>query len=968
MADDAYYKQQFFAESREMLDSVSDALLRIEANPGDAEALHAIFRSIHTIKGSAGVFSLQEVSAFAHHVESVLNMACEGIIPVTSELVDLFFQGVDALNALLDDAQHGLPSMIDQELVARFQGVSTGKGGAKQEAKPAGNAVVPPAASAHTTHPLAKEEIPDGLRGLLRSKAAQGMAIFRIKLNFTSDMLENGYDPAVLLRNLKAMSKLWAAFTVEPKVRLANFQPLNLYLETTVYMATTATLEEIQDQAFEPELMDVLELAETASQDLDAELLRDFVEESASLIEQMETSALAYERSGAADSLSTLFRAVHTVKGDASYVGLKRLGTFAHELESLLDKLRNGKLAPSGSVVDDILARVDTLKKAILQVQNGETDPEIEQPQAAVKTPEIKQEPIPPEVSTVFLNQVAQHRHVLETLCGSTLPKSEESAYRVRRVCQGITSAARFVGLEELIEYAAALEKTMVEADAAGYAQTRIKLLAWLDDITGKPRKLGEILIESGHVTSADLQSVLSQQKPLGELLVEEGKLERGVLDIALKKQAIMRVAQQQQQQAAEPQQQPEQAQAGMEIRVMRVDEDKIDALSNLIGELVVAKNTYDYMLRQVFSAGHLPPEVSKSFKDNLYLFSRLTSGLQQSLLSVRMIPIRGVFQKYARVVRDIARKQQKIIDFITEGEDTEVDKKVADLLSEPLIHMVRNACDHGIETPEERRAAGKPEKGTVLLRAWQEGSRLYVQVRDDGKGINRQKVYEKALIRGFEFDSPDDEGLLNVIFESGFSTKDEVTDVSGRGVGMDAVRSSVESLGGTISLESTQGQGSTITLELPMTMGITVALVVRAKDKHYAIPLDSVVENIKILPSQVRMFYDRKGIAYRGQVLPIERLDTLLFTTERTGDPRDLFRESPFSTFALEREEEELSVVVLNTAHGKFGVVVDGVTRNVELAIRPVPDILRDINLLSGVSILGDGKILLVLNPDNLV
>lgn len=962
MQDEAYYKQQFFAEARELLDDVSDALLQLEAAPSGGELLNAVFRNIHTIKGSAGAFSLNEVSAFAHHVESVLNKACTGALGVNAELVDLLFQAVDALNAMLDAAQNGTPPPDCRSLADRFHDFAS---------EPSGGASVSDAAAQKTVS-LSTQAMPDAVRASLRAKAAQGFTPYLLRLHFEADMLENGYDPLVLLKNLREISMFWYASSHAELPDFALYQPLRLYLEVTVFMASSRTAEELQDLAFDPELLEIVAIAVDGdiSDAVDTQCLQEFLVEDGQLVEQMEQHALDFEKQRDEASLNALFRAVHTFKGDASYVGLKSLGTFAHELEALLEGIRSNPASGTSAAVDVILSGVDKIKGALRTLARGEVKLELGSvPALSGASAGLPATPprdiLPPEVSGVFISQLVQHKTVLEQLCGVDLPSTDDVAQRVRRVADGLTSASRFVGLPDLGKLAEDLRAALKAGEAVAYGAAYTSLLAWIDEITGEPRKIGEILLESGQVSPQDVQGALQRQKPLGEILVEEGKIQPEVLRHALKKQTLMRAASQQQAAREEGQ---TQAPGAPEIRVMRVDEEKIDSLANMIGELVVAKNVYEYLITSLMVNHDLPGTVIKNFKDNLYLFSRITAALQQSVLSVRMIPIRGVFHKYSRVVRDIARKQGKLINFITEGEDTEVDKKVADTLSEPLIHMIRNACDHGIETPEERRAAGKPEKGTVRLKAWQEGSRLYVRVTDDGKGMDRGRVYEKALERGLPVTAPDDERLLDVIFLPGFSMKEEVTDISGRGVGMDAVRASVTSLGGSVSFSSEEGRGSVFTLELPMTMGISTALVVQAAGRQYAIPLDNVLETIKITPDKIRTIQDRKGVYYRGEVLPVERLDTLLYEREHSGDPRELFLGRKSDVFALFNPEEEISIVVLGTQRGKYGVVVDSLNRNVEISIRPVPDALKDIAVVSGVSILGDGKILLVLNPEHLV
>jgi len=316
------------------------------------------------------------------------------------------------------------------------------------------------------------------------------------------------------------------------------------------------------------------------------------------------------------------------------------------------------------------------------------------------------------------------------------------------------------------------------------------------------------------------------------------------------------------------------------------------------------------------------------------------------------MIPIKNVFGRFQRVVRDISKRQGKSIELIIDGGETEIDKKVADMLSDPLIHLVRNACDHGIETPKERREVSKPETGTLILRAMQEGSNLIIKVIDDGRGIDRKKLYEKAKSMGLDIPMDDTRRLYELIFMPGISTRENVTDISGRGVGMDVVKTTINSLGGSVQVISEEGKGTEITMTIPMNMGVTMALMIEVDGDIYAIPMDNVVETVKLSNSRLRRIHDRMGFYYRGQVLPVEKLSILLC---KNGRPEEI-------------SEDEVPIVVLRSQKGKFGIIVDNFVQNMEIAIKPVPQQLSDIDIISGVTVLGDGRVVLLLNPEKLI
>jgi two-component system chemotaxis sensor kinase CheA len=356
-------------------------------------------------------------------------------------------------------------------------------------------------------------------------------------------------------------------------------------------------------------------------------------------------------------------------------------------------------------------------------------------------------------------------------------------------------------------------------------------------------------------------------------------------------------------------------------------------------------------MLQKLIIDYDLPNSLLKEFKDNSNLIARISQDLQRDILSLRMVPIKQIFNKFPRVVRDISRKQNKQIDLRIIGEDTEIDKKIGDILSDPLVHLVRNACDHGLEDEAARTATGKTSTGNLILKAYNEGSFVYVEVIDDGRGINSQKVYDKALSKGLieEGDNLSEKEIIQLILEPGFSTADQVTDISGRGVGMDVVKSSITSVGGTIDVSSSVGEGTRVIMKIPVTIGMSTSLLVRmGEEEFYAFPIENVAETIKVEKEQVKDLHYGKGIHYRGNVLPLFQMRTLL------GD-QDI--ELP----------DEVNIVITVTDAGKTGIIVDELLNRMDIAIKPVPEYFAHLDYIGGVTILGDGQAVLVLNVNKL-
>ncbi|MBF0397450.1 MAG: chemotaxis protein CheA, partial [Desulfobacterales bacterium] len=549
---------------------------------------------------------------------------------------------------------------------------------------------------------------------------------------------------------------------------------------------------------------------------------------------------------------------------------------------------------------------------------------------------------IPAEARTVFMEQIIQY---IEMVCSviNPLPIDEKRKKVIERGLTGILKASEYINLKTLLILANKAISNVFKNNDEELIKAIDDICSFIKGLEKGSQRIGEILVDEGKITKEDLEETLDRQKPIGEMLVESGKVSKEDLDEALKKQDLMDTAKQLQVDIPI---------SSDKIQTMKINEDKIIQFTNIVGELLIARNAYEYHLTRLERSQGDIKEINRALKENLRLFSRLTNDIHHGVISFRMVPIRGIFQKFTRVVRDISRKQKKLIDLITDGHDVEIDKKIADILSDPLIHIIRNACDHGIETPKERLLAKKPEKGTVILRAYKEGRHIFITVIDDGKGINRQKLYEKAKLVGFPATSPSDPALLDLIFKAGVSTAKEITDISGRGVGMDVVKTTITQLGGTAKVNSEEGKGTQITLSIPMSLGIDTALLVETEGLSYAISLSYIVETLKISSEKIRKAGNTMVFHYRNQVIPAEKLDSLLNKTKTNRT----------------ESGKELSMVILNTSRGKMGLIIDRFDKNMEIAIKPVPSALAQINIFSGVSIMGDGKILLVLNPEKLI
>jgi len=962
-----YYRRQFYVEAKEIIEKATEDVLKAETEPDNIELLNSIFRGVHTIKGSAGGFELEEISEFAHHLETLLDKLRNREIELTSEIVDIILNGLDHIAKMIEDCEKGLKPEINYELIEKFKSFAI----PRKESENIRDIETFEKIHKEETVPIKREEIPLDIVENLKDYYEKGYKVYKILVKYTTDEYVNGFDPLIFLKNLKSNTVYYQAITDSSTIPpIKDFNPLTLYLQPVIYIATDLNIEEIKDLVFDEALIEIIELSSQFKvsekpeefipfEAIDKDVFNEFMIDAFEALDTIEKNILAYEKDNSLEALNAIFRAVHTLKGDADYIGLNILAKFCHNLETLLERLRSGKVKRTSTIIDTLLKAIDILRITIVNLKtNKGYPPSIHQVENELKEILSSKEPLeeesilsketlPPEDTlNVFLDQVSQFRDIIKIY----LPKGldEQNLKIILRALRSIKSSASYIGLYTLSQ--------MVERALSLYEEKKIEdfqkelksIEAFLEGLlSGGVKRLGEILLEDKKITEKDLKEALSKQKKIGEILIEEGKVKKEDVQEALKKQKLMETGAQLSSKVT--------VKAEEEIKTMRVDERKIDNLTNLIGELVVVRNTYEYLLNSLINLFELDRQFLRAFKDNLYQLTRLSYSLQEGVMSLRMIPIKNIFQRFHRAVRDIARKQGKLIKLITEGEETEIDKKIADMLSDPLIHLVRNACDHGIEPPDERKAKGKPEEGTVILNASQEGSNLIIKVIDDGKGINKEKLFEKAKERGFSFQSPDDPELLNVIFMPGFSTKEEATDISGRGVGMDVVKTTVESLGGKVYISSEKDWGTEVTLVIPASIGITSALLIEENNKIFAIPIDYILETLKIPAFKIKRIHDRIGIYYRGSILPCEKLTNLLYQKERT--------------FRLEYDKNtELPILVLKTRNGSFGVLIDKLYKKTEIAIKPVPETLSNIEIISGVSIMGDGKVVLVLNPEKLI
>jgi two-component system chemotaxis sensor kinase CheA len=412
------------------------------------------------------------------------------------------------------------------------------------------------------------------------------------------------------------------------------------------------------------------------------------------------------------------------------------------------------------------------------------------------------------------------------------------------------------------------------------------------------------------------------------------------------------------------------------EVSTIRVDLKRLDALVNLVGELVIDRTRFVHVEEEL-RQHHAQLPLTGNMTETLQLFGRHMNEIQDIIMKVRMVPIGNAFNKYPRVVRDLARKLGKKIELNIEGADAELDKTLVEQIGDPLIHLIRNSCDHGVESPEEREKAGKDSTGTITLSARQEGNHIIITIEDDGKGIPVDKIRKKAIEKGLikEEDVLSEKDIFNLIFEPGFSTAEKVTEVSGRGVGMDVVKRQIQKLKGMIDINSKIGRGTTTSIQLPLTLAIVQSLLIEVESEVFAIPLSSVVESLRIQPEDIQKIGDTEIIKIRDQVMPLIHLREVLDLGAKANSLPQLLKarsnggaRDAASSRRRARRQERLFVVVVGSAERRYGIVVDQLLNQQEMVIKSMGPLMRSIPCVAGGAVLGHGEVVLVLDIAELI
>jgi two-component system chemotaxis sensor kinase CheA len=632
-------------------------------------------------------------------------------------------------------------------------------------------------------------------------------------------------------------------------------------------------------------------------------------------------------------------RAVHTLKGDSAACGFHKLSELAHELEDVLSP-QTGHTAGS-RLADVVLVAADNFGAMLSAYQRNVEPPSADSLRAMMRT--LVHGPAAPVPTTPAVGGIAAQFHwtEYEQLMISEAAHRGETVYNValRVDPASLMHAAAFQLIRNVLHACGTVIALRPEDNSA--ADTLEVIEAALASNQPQEHIAQRCRIPS-IVSDLRIERAMTPESAEHELLGE--LLEAQAATVASK--AATGGAN------GDAAKSPSSAAVTVAESSLRVDAARIDAVMNLVGELIIGKSMLQRSLTE-FDQRHARDPARAKLSDALAFQSRVLDELHKCVLKIRMVPVEQLFRRFPRLVRDVAKQCGKDVALELSGQNTDLDKGILDALAEPLMHLVRNAVDHGVEDAEHRIAANKPARGTVYLNAYHQGTQVVIEVRDDGRGIDlaqiRQHAVEKGIVKATEIQRLTDSEAMNLIFEPGFSTAAEVTEVSGRGVGMDVVRTVIDNLKGTVHVSSVKGRGTTIQLRMPLTLASIQTLLFRVGGRLFAVPLSSVVEITRITDSEIHRVDQREVLRLREQILTLVRLDSL----------------SQIHAVAVQdgKKKKRNFVIVIGAAEKRFGLVVDSMVGEEELVIKALPTEIISSDLVSGASILGDGTVVLILN-----
>ncbi|KQT47358.1 hypothetical protein ASG43_09515 [Aureimonas sp. Leaf454] len=843
--------QQFIPEARDLLESSSRALVALEADPTDDAAINGLFRSVHTLKGTAGIFDIPAFTKLVHAAEDVLNLVREHQIVLEPELVDQLLAGMDLLSHWVDwlGNNGALPSDAARTgavHIATYRSRLTADAGAEATRRAAEAPTTPDAVPAWVAE---FDEVDRLAAASVLASLGEEARLVAVEYRPDPQCFYAGEDPLYAIRQIPSLLAFsWTHREDWEELRAADLFTCRVVLRVLADASRKSVEELFRYVSEQVTICDVAieDLARLSGpddrDDASREAVRDWLELAAD-----------------GDWLG-LSEAVGPACDQAGLVG-----SGARWLSTLLE----APVPPSAAI------------QAVVRALNGfEAQARVPAALGAAKGASAGASSLADDLIAV------QHRIL------AIAPGTEAWRNRLPSV---VETLARVVFATTGNDGREALASALGAALAGGGPEPILSVLARIAAPEPSAPDAGKSTADARDATAV---------KADGE-------------------------------------------------KLLKVEQSRVDAIMDLVGELVVAKNALPYLSRRAeneFGCRDLAREIKHQYS----ALDRITQSMQDAIMQIRMMPVGSLFGRYPRLVRDISRKLGKDIELVIEGEETEADKNVVEALSDPLLHIMRNSLDHGIEEAEDRVAAGKRRTAVIRIRAFQEGDRVCIEVTDDGRGIDPARITEKALAKGLidaaRAASMSPEDAVQLVFLAGFSTRDEASDLSGRGVGMDVVRTTVEQMGGDVQLASTSGVGTRILLRLPLSMAVTRVMMVEVAGTLIGIPMETVAETVRVPAASIRRFKQAEMFLLRDALVPLVRMRTRL-------------------ALSADAEPRESEAVLVCRLHGApVGLVVDDFNVGIEVVLKPMSGLLAGLPGYAGTAVLGNGEVLLVLNIKELL
>ncbi len=921
--------EQFLSEAREFLQGIAEKLMQLEQAPNDAHLMVELFRLVHTLKGNSGLFDFPEMTRVLHAGEDLMDAVRDGRVAYSQHLADQLLDAMDFVSMLCDeieqDGKIAAERAVDSYRLAEALRVLMAKQAILTDASAEPVAITPVATLDAASLPLA--DLAESVRVDAYQRAVAGDSLYWLVYTPIEGCFFQGDDPFFTAR--QTPETLWGQIVVrEALPLLADLDAYRCVLD--FHVLSTAPREElIEHFRYVPDQIQLIEiqpwgLVIPQGNPNGGPVYEDFVTEA---LQQLEAGDLASLRQVAETMLQLSNPDLWLSSALRWLIILLDTVPPNHQAISILIESLRSLTAPDWSVLNP-QAKLES--KPVLKSEPQQPAPVLE-PVAIVEQPMVEPEPVKtPSISeddaaaleAIFAAQ--QQILMLDDGASWQFGRVKAVAGVLQNCCKAMGDTQALAAIEIAVEQSLSTESSQ-------------PLLDWLASRQAIEVEVVEAVIEPevvkpvpplGLTTLIEVapEPVIEQPFAAPETsTVEEGpKFGRRPEEIASAKS-------------------------------LKVDQTKIDRLMNLIGEMVVSKNALPYLAQRA-EEHYAVRELAREIKAQYAVINRIAEEMQDAIMQVRMMPVSFVFQRFPRLVRDISRKLDKEVHLVLEGEDTEADKNIIEALADPLIHIVRNSLDHGLETPDVRRAAGKSATGTLTIRANQEGDQVIIEISDDGKGIDpvivKRKAYEKGIIDEAALERLTDRDAVNLVFAAGFSTADVVSDLSGRGVGMDVVRTAVEKVNGNIQLESQVGKGTKIRISLPLSMAVTKVMIIESDNQIFGVPMDNVVETVRIARKDIVSIKQSKTTVLRGNIVALKALNNLL---NLTAEP-------------IVNDDDEIAVLVVRIGNEQMGMIVDDFHETIDVIQKPLTGVLAGLGAYSGSALMGDGSVLMVLNVRELV